>query len=134
MFKINLPVRLHLTDAAGVLFFGNYFILAHDAYESMMESIGFPLDHFVIGANYMPLIVHAEGDYLTPLRTGHLVTVVVHVEKIGTSSYALRYDLSSSDGATVAVLRTVHVTVDRATMQSCPIPDELRAKLTALAE
>jgi len=134
MFQINLPVRLHLTDAAGVLFFGNYFILAHDAYEEMMESIGFPLDHFVTAATYMPLIVHAEGDYLSPLRTGHLVTVVLHVEKLGVSSYALKYDLSNSDGSTVAVLRTVHVTVDRTTMQSLPIPEGLRAKLTALAE
>lgn len=134
MFQIKLPVRLHLTDAAGVLFFGNYFILAHDAYESLMESIGFPLDHFVTEASYMPLIVHAEGDYLAPLRTGHMVTVVVHVEKLGVSSYSLKYDLSASDGTTVAVLRTIHVTVDRTTMQSRPMPEDFRAKLTSVAD
>ena len=47
-YVYSLRIRLHETDAAGVLFYAHLFRLAHDAYESFMAHIGFPL-HALIG-------------------------------------------------------------------------------------
>jgi hypothetical protein len=38
MYTYQTTIRLHHTDAAGVVFFSNLFVIAHDAYESFLES------------------------------------------------------------------------------------------------
>jgi acyl-CoA thioesterase FadM len=37
MFKTQTNVKLHDTDAAGILFFSNHFRIAHTAYEDFMQ-------------------------------------------------------------------------------------------------
>ncbi len=41
MYQYHHKVKLHETDAAGILFFSHQFEMIHDAYESLLEKIGF---------------------------------------------------------------------------------------------
>ena len=41
MFTYQTKIKLHDTDAAGVIFFANQFKIIHDAYESLLEGIEF---------------------------------------------------------------------------------------------
>ena len=41
-FKDYYTVKLHDTDAAGILFFASQFKIAHDMYEKLLAQIGYP--------------------------------------------------------------------------------------------
>ena len=68
MYTIKDTIKLPDTDAAGILFFGNYFRLAHDVYESFLDTVDFPLSHVLTHAEVLLLIAHAECDYKTSLK------------------------------------------------------------------
>lgn len=107
-----LSVRLHDTDAAGVLFFGHLFRHAHDAYEGFMESRGFPLSD-LIGDRDAPAalllpIIRAEARYLRPLRLGDRLRVELRVTELRRRSFALGYRFVGADGAICAEAQTVH--------------------------
>lgn len=129
--QIKTTVRLHETDAAGILFFGNYFKIAHDAYESFMTSIGFSLSWILDEAEFLILITHAESEYRQSLLLGESVTVEMHVESIGQSSFVLGYIITNESNNPVAILKTVHVAVKKDTGIKMPLPEELRKKLNS---
>jgi 4-hydroxybenzoyl-CoA thioesterase len=73
--------------------------------------------------------VHVEADFASPLRFGDEVRVVVVVERIGTSSCALRFDLARTDASHVATIRHIVVLTDLAAMRSRPLAQDIRTIL-----
>lgn len=132
MYLWRTTVKLHDTDAAGVLFFGHQFKIAHDCYESMMASIGCSLSWLIREADFFLFIVHAEADYKKSLFVDDPLELQLRVEHIGESSYTLFHEIRNGDGELVGTVKTVHVAVDRKTRRARPIPDKLRAALGSL--
>lgn len=129
MFTIKSTVRLTDTDAAGILFYGNYFRLAHEVYESFMDEIDFPLSYVLRHADVMLLIAHAESEYKTSLKLGDKYIVNLRVEKIGGTSFILNYEFTGDSDGIKATVRTVHVAVDKQSNKPVALPDNLREKL-----
>ena len=128
-FKDFYAIKLHDTDAAGILFFASQFKMAHDVYEKFLGQIGFPfIQRFKVKDFYIP-IVHAEADYRQPLKVGDVVEVALEVANIGKSSFTLEFTLTDLDGITVGTARMVHVTIDPQTMKKIDLPGDFRAKL-----
>ncbi|PWB74044.1 acyl-CoA thioesterase [candidate division GN15 bacterium] len=134
MFVHQTTVRLHNTDAAGLLFFAEQFRLAHDAYESFMESIGYAFAPLIRRSEYLLPIVHAEADFLKPLLTGDRLEIQVRAEKIGDSSFTLGYTLVRNGTETVGTVRTVHVLINKRIGESISLLPELREKLETIAQ
>ena len=61
VLKKNIMVRLHDTDAAGLLFFAHQFFYAHDVYEDLLHKIGLPMEDLIAHADFFVPIVHAES-------------------------------------------------------------------------
>lgn len=129
MFSYQTTVKLHEADAAGVLFFANYFRIAHDAYESFMDSLGFELSGLISSGRFLPLIVHAEADYKKPLVAGAKVSVEIEVTRIGGGSYTLSYRLLNNDDAVVAVVTTVHATIDGSSKRPVALDKDFKNRL-----
>lgn len=129
MFKYNTQIRLHHTDAAGLLFFTNQLVLAHDAFESLFDKIGLNFKKHLINDKFLLPIVHIESDYKKPLHVGDHITIVVRVSHIGNSSFILDYKIKK--GTTlVGTVKTVHVTINKETKKKIPIPKHLLLALT----
>jgi YbgC/YbaW family acyl-CoA thioester hydrolase len=109
-------IKLHETDAAGIMFFGNVFSIVHDVYEVMLNRMGFTFRKRWDEQEFLLPLVHAEADYFQPLRPGDKITVALRVEKIGTTSFVLGYNLTR-DGKPVGKARTAHVAVDPITFE-----------------
>lgn len=129
MVKVNSTVKLHNTDAAGVLFFGEYFKIAHDAYEEFLLAIGLSIADIIGNDNYLLLIVHAEADFKKPQSVGDNLTTEISLDKIGESSFVLLYTIRDSHGEGSATVRTVHVSVDKATGKKISLPPAVRKAL-----
>jgi len=123
-------IKLHETDAAGVLFFTSQFKIAHDAYEVFLTQIGYPIYSFISDLDYFLPIVHAEADYFSRLCVGVDLSVKVGVEKIGDSSFTLRYIFEISEGKKVGEVKTVHVSLDKKSRKKITLPHDLRSALT----
>ena len=129
MYKIASKTKLPDTDAAGILFFANYFKLAHEAYESFMDSLDFGLKYVIDRSDVLILIAHAESDYKSSLRLGDEYELSIRVEKLGKTSFVLGYEFTNGNGDVAAALKTVHVAVSKETEKPVALPSALRDRL-----
>lgn len=134
MYVYQTKIKLHETDAAGLLFFSNQFKLIHDAYESLLEVIGFGFAELIKEKDFFLPIVHAEADFKAPLFVGDLIEIKVKVEKIGKTSFTFTYQLLNAKDILVGTAQTVHVTMDKKSQTKIPLPSSLREKITRLFE
>jgi 1,4-dihydroxy-2-naphthoyl-CoA hydrolase len=133
MFVYRLTAQVHDTDAAGVIYFANFYRMVHTAYEAFMESIGFSIRYFLDEAVCLPLIVHSEADYKKSIRTGDKLKVELRIDNIGSTSYALAYQIKDHDDELVAILKTVHVAVSKKNNGKMPLPADFKKKLLDFA-
>ena len=129
MFITKNKIRMHDTDMAGRLYFARQFRFAHDALEDYCESKGFSFDDVFHQSKFVFVIVHCEADYISLLKVGDDLEIKVFVEKIGTSSFTIHYDIYKTDGTLAGKAKTVHVTLDRETGKKIPIPLHFREAL-----
>jgi len=128
-FTCGVTVRLYDTDAAGFLFYGSQFRLAHAALEEFLEHLGLPIGAVLRERSTLFPVVHAEADYRAPLSAGDRLTVRVGVQAIGERSFTIGYRLLLPDGCDVGSVLTVHSALDTSTGSSCPLPVALREAL-----
>lgn len=79
------------------------------------------------------VLARLEVDYERGIELGDTVTVRMRTDDLGTASIPMRYELRV-DGAIVATARTVQVTFDPETGESCPIPGGWRERIEAFEE
>ena len=129
MFTYATKIRLHDTDAAGILFFANQFKIIHDAYEDLLEKFGWSFHTMLGGKNYFLPIVHAESEYKTPLFVGDKIVITIKVGHIGETSFSFEYILKRGK-TMVGTAKTVHVTINQKTRKKILLPPALRSTLT----
>lgn len=129
MFEYQTSVKLHQTDAAGLLFFGHQFTICHDTYELFMESIRADFATLFKAKDYQLAIAHAESDFKKPLYVGDRLRVELTVARAGESSYTINYRLFDPSGTLAGTASTVHVCVDKETQKSRPLPEDLKKEL-----
>lgn len=123
-------VRFDEVDAAGIVYFARFFTWCHDATEAMLATVDGGYVGLVTERRLGFPAVHVEADYAAPLRFGDAVSIAATVERLGKSSIALRFELTSaSDGDHVATLRHVVALTDLDAMRARPLPDDVRAVL-----
>ena len=126
MHRFETPIRLGLTDAAGVVYFARVFDLAHVAYEDFLDAIGHPLPpELRFDAAGMP-VVEARARYTAPLRLGDRAVIAVRITELGSTTFTTESSISV-DGAVHAVVTLKHVMiVDGA---RAPLPSALHEAL-----
>ncbi len=130
MFAFERPVRFEEVDAAGIVFFARFFGYCHDAMEALFDGVPGGYRGLVLGRKIGFPAVHTEADFRGPLRYGDVAAIAVGVERLGTSSLALRHELTRKvDGAAVASILVVVASSDLTRLKAVPIPDDVRALL-----
>lgn len=145
-FSHELLVRFQDVDAAGIVFFARILDYCHDAYVAFLAAAGCPLDASLRESRWMAPLVHAEADFIKPLRFGDRVLVHLVAARVRESSYTVGYRLErpgqlSNDalasgqiaGEAAAVGQTVHVVVDPRSFARAPLPEAMRSALIHLA-
>ncbi len=132
MYTYQTKIKLHQTDAAGLLFFAHQFEIIHDAYESLLEGIGFGFAELIRNKDFFLPIVHAEADYKLPLFVGDVIEVQVRVGNIGKTSFSFEYQLLNTQQQIVGTAKTIHVTIDNKEHKKIPLPSLMREKIEEL--
>jgi 1,4-dihydroxy-2-naphthoyl-CoA hydrolase len=131
MYKNQTVVRLHHTDAAGIIYFTSIFVLAHECYESFLEQ-GSSIRAILDDGEYLIPIVHAEADYKKPLKVSDKVSIEMSLSKMSKSSFELSYTFFNESTEIAATAKTVHVVIGRSTQRGVEIPQFLKTTLSSL--
>jgi acyl-CoA thioesterase FadM len=129
VFKTTLKVTFREADLAGIMFFGNIYGLAHDAFEDFIVATGFKWKEWFNTPEYIIPIRHSEADYEAPFIPGEEYDVTVSVKKLGTTSFAIGYVFSAGDKIHGQV-EMVHVVMDAKTKKPIPLPGLIRERLS----
>ena len=98
-FTYKRRIAFHETDAAGIVYFGNFFRLAEEAETHALASLG----SIITRDGYLYPRVHAEADYLAPLRFFDEVSVHCHIIRIGSSSIEWKFDICHGEKISAVV-------------------------------
>lgn len=132
MFTYQTRVKLHDTDAAGLLFYSSIFNIIHDAYEAFMDSHDLNIGKILKEKIYMLPIVRAEADYKLKQTVGDEMTIILTCEKVGKSSYTINYKILNSENEIACTAKTVNVVLEYNTKEITAIPQKLREALISL--
>lgn len=129
MFEQELTVKIHDTDATGVIFFAHQFRWAHDVCEAFMNEQGYDFEYLVKKASFFLPMVHADADYYAPLRAGDRLIASMTIERMGKTSFTYHCLFKRPNGEKVGCVRHTHVSVDKETREKIPLPDVVRKVL-----
>jgi YbgC/YbaW family acyl-CoA thioester hydrolase len=133
-FKVQRRVEFSETDAAGIVHYSNYFRYMETAEHGFFRSLGLSvmMDHLTPPIGFPR--VHAECDYLAPLRFEDLVEVhlLVRDKRPKALSFAFRFsNLTANPVVEAARGELVVVCVTQredGSLMSVPIPPEVGRK------
>jgi 4-hydroxybenzoyl-CoA thioesterase len=127
-FRTSVPVRFGDVDHAGIVFYPQFFIYFHEAFERFFDDAGFAY-HRLIGERRVGFpTVHIDADYQQPLKYGDGLDLELSVPRIGARSATFRYlGYRHRDGVHACTAAITCACVDMATFRAMAIPDDLRA-------
>lgn len=135
-FSLPIVPRYAEVDQQGVVFNGHYLTWFDEASTAFFDHVGLPFTEFA-GWQLDVQVVHAEIDYLAPVRWRDAVRVQTWCASTGRTSFTLQFDVRrrDDDGAEVSVVRgrNVYVVVSTADWTKREVPPRLRAALTSVA-
>lgn len=132
-FAYHRTVHFPDTDAAGVVFFANYLVICHEAYEEALEAAGIQLKSFFSETGVVVPVSKSEADYLRPLACGDKLTVSVTPKLLSENSFEIRYEITRLGGGKklAARVRTEHVCTSQLKKERVPLPAALVAWVRA---
>ena len=77
------------------------------------------------------ILARVECDYRRPARYGDTLEIRMRVAAIGRTSFRYDYEIVDAEGRTVLTAKTVQVMYDYTAEKPVPIPDDIRALLSA---
>ena len=129
MYKYETVIRMHHTDAAGLVFYAEVFVLAHECYEAFLEEHRMPLASMLTEGDYIAPIVHAKADLKVAMGMSDRITIEMELARTGNSSYELACKFTNQQGIITAETTTIHAVIDKNTSQPIRIPQEFEKVL-----
>jgi acyl-CoA thioester hydrolase len=123
-FTTRVRVRYAETDAAGVVYHGEYLTYFEVVRVELLRALGHPITSIEAQGVLLP-VVEARLRYLRPARLDDLLEVSVSVESIGPASFAFDYEVSR-DGLLLVGGWTRLAVCERDSGRAMPMPSWLR--------
>ena len=130
-FVHRLRVRYHECDAQGVVFNANHVAYVDVALTELWRAV-FGSYRSMVERGFDVVVADVHAAFRAPARFDDELAVALTVQRFGRTSMTTAW--TSAVGETLCVEgEIVHVWVDAATLRPVPVPEEAKARLTALA-
>ena len=129
-FASRQTIRFSDCDSAGIVFFGNYYHLAHAAFEDLVIHMGFKFDEWFNNSKWGVPLRHSQCTYHRPLRAGEACAVRIYPTKLSESAMVMNYRLEVA-GELRAEVELVHVFAELTPegMRKIKMPSHVRSAL-----
>jgi acyl-CoA thioesterase FadM len=121
-----VTIRFDDADPAGVVFYPRAIALAHAVTEEMIRRSALGWAAWFASPDHAAPLVHAEADFMRPMRAGESFTARARVEKLGGTSVGFVVEFAAADGTVAARVRANHVLVDKGSGRPVPLNEEIR--------
>lgn len=132
-FRSRFTLKFRDADPAQIMYFGNLFNFAHDAFEEFVVHAGYTYREWFSKDLHIIPIRHAEADFLAPLRPGLTYEIDVVVALMRETSFQMKYTFLH-EGRVHGQVKMVHSVLDPKTMEKMPLPQTMRERLTPFLE
>jgi acyl-CoA thioester hydrolase len=130
-FTIEERVRWGDVDAASIIFYGAYIRFFEFAETELFRAVGLPYKVMFDELDIWLPRVHLECDFHRVAQLDDLLEVSVYVSRIGNKSMQLSFEVRrKGEEELVATARFVMAAVRKDTLESLPVPDLLRQRLS----
>lgn len=129
MFENQVKIKFSNCDPAGVIYFPEVFNIAHETYELFMLDNNECIDYFRSEEMAIP-ITKAECLFNAAIALHDDIIVELSVLEIRECSFAIEYKFIGENGALKALVKTVHVCVDKQDHTKTFIPSALAEHLS----
>lgn len=130
-FRARVLVRFAHCDPAGIVFFPRYMEMFNNLVEDWCrEGLQISFAEMHLERGWGMSTAHLEVDFTAPSFLGEELSASLVVRSIGTSSVRIDIALSDADGNDRVRGRMVLVMVDVRSKRACPLPDDVRARLS----
>ncbi|MGH7285567.1 MAG: acyl-CoA thioesterase [Polyangiaceae bacterium] len=129
LFSAERAVLFQDIDAAGIVFYARIFDYCHDAFFAFLAARGLSMPKVVSEGVWGSPIVHAEANYLSPLRFGDRMRVQIMSVQLGGASMRVTSRIVDFSGNVACSVSLVHAFVDCKTVKARPVPAEVRDAL-----
>ena len=124
-FATPVRVRYAETDAAGVVYYGNYLTYFEVVRVELLRALGHPITGIEAQGIVMP-VVEARLKYMRPAHLDDLLEIAVSIDSVGPASFACDYEVLR-DGLLLVSGWTRLAVCERETGRAVPMPAWLRA-------
>jgi acyl-CoA thioester hydrolase len=126
-------VRYAETDAAGVVYYGNYLTYFEVVRVELLRALGCPITEIEARGVLLP-VVEARLKYLRPARLDDLLTVSAGLDSVGPASFAVDYEVTRDDGLLLVTGSTRLAVCERETGRAIAMPAWLRELFGRIAD
>lgn len=135
MRVLERPVRFEEVDAAGIVYFAQIVSYVHEAMEAFFDQVEGGYARLINERRVGFPAVRLDSEFEAPLRYGDRLRIETSVKCLGTRSVTFSYRiLRERDGRLCATVHHTVVTTDLDALESCAMPDDVRAVLEAHLE
>lgn len=127
-FSTEIFIGFDETDMGGIVFYGNYYRIAHRVIEEFIQFKGLKWQQWFASKEWLVPLRHSEADYLSPLFPGEKYSARVQVLRLGDSSVTFQVEIGPK-GKPNSQVRSTHVFVEPKTKKKISIPDVIRKAL-----
>lgn len=129
----RLPIRVYYedTDAAGVVYYANYFKFCERARTEWLRGGGFDQARLKAERHIVFVVSSVQGDYLAGAELDDSLEIVTHIEKLGRASIVFAQQVERQ-GQTLFRARVTVACVDWRQRKPAPIPEDIRETMKAL--
>ncbi|HLI96783.1 MAG TPA: thioesterase family protein [Candidatus Baltobacteraceae bacterium] len=131
-FESRVLVQWADVDIAGIMYFAAYQRAAERAEMEFFAEIGFPYNRVFSDYDIWLPRVHVEADYHKPALMGDWLRLRTHLTHVGASS--IKWEtvvFNERTNQAGAVIRLTVACMDRRSLKSRPLPNEIRSALVA---
>ena len=122
-------IRFSHCDPAGIVYFPDFFDLAHATMEDWFrDGLGVPLPSMIRDRRIGTPTVSIAGDFYKPLRMGDLLCNELRVLKVGNASVKLQYRGLKDGTEHLMIVQTIAF-MDLDESRAVPVPAELRPSI-----
>ncbi len=129
IFATKRFIHFNQCDPAGILFFGESFIIAHQIIEEFIEAVGIGWNTWFEHDELVFPIRHSNCDYIRPLKTGEHVEFHLSIDTLSLSTVCFSLEAKSSKGLHFRV-KTVHTRTEKKSFSKTEFPLNIKEKST----
>ena len=132
--EFSWPQRVYYqhTDAAGVVYHGNYLDFMECARTELLQSLGLDVGRLARREHLLFMVHSAQIAYHKPARLNDMLSVTARVARIGRARLVFEQAVRRGE-ETLASAELTLACVDARTQKPVGVPDTIRKKLEQLA-